>query len=729
MSRLKKVFGESFLFQFFSQTIKRGIHMKRLRALMGRRQFLAGAVATSALGLASGKFTRGGVAGTEARVANAAESSGSAGPKGVFSDRYRHLLSPLRIGNVVLKSRMMGTRALPHFMQGPETFPTEQVISYYAGIARNGAAIVTTLSARDRIRSEMKGFLAHPMIWDINDPSVQNYFSQLADAIHFYGSLASVGLNVNEPTGYNISSASVPFSIGRESSAKEIPAELLQEMIDDTVGQAKLYQGLGYDMVNIYMPYNASMLSHSLSPVRNKRTDKYGGSLENRARLPLELFQAIKKACGPDFLIEAHMSGEEGPGGYTIEDTIEYAKIWEGSLDILQLRQGDKDDSHPMGWNSDRNEHVTLGYAEAIKKSGAKIAVAPNGGYQDLALNESYIAEGRADIIAMARTWIADPEYGKKAHEGRGEDVVPCIRCNKCHGDTSNGPWFDFCSVNPKMGHSHRIGRMIDPPTASQKVAVIGGGPAGMRAALVAAERGHRVTLYEKSGQLGGLLRHADYTPYSWPLKEFKDSLVYQMGKVGVEVITGIEATPDMIRSKGFDAVIVALGSEPIIPRIPGADGRHVYNIIDVFPNEKKMGKNVVVIGGGRLGAEAGMFLARSGHNTTVMSSGEVLVPNEGPHQIQVLVKAYQDLENFSPLTGVVATGITKNAVTYTDADGNKKSLEADNVVLYAGLRARQDAALKFHGSARRFFIIGDCREVGTIHKCNRTAFAAASQI
>lgn len=148
-----------------------------------------------------------------------------------------------------------------------------------------------------------------------------------------------------------------------------------------------------------------------------------------------------------------------------------------------------------------------------------------------------------------------------------------------------------------------------------------------------------------------------------------------------------------------------------------------------MFPNEKALGKNVVVIGGGRLGAEAGMFLASAGHETTVMTSGSVLVPPEGPHQIGVLETAYKKLKNFHPLTDVMTTGITKDSVTYTDSDGNKKSLKADNVVLYAGRNAKKAEALKFYGAAKRFFMIGDCKEVGTIHKCNRTAFAAASQI
>jgi thioredoxin reductase len=496
--------------------------------------------------------------------------------------------------------------------------------------------------------------------------------------------------------------------------------------------QCKLYQRLGFDMVNIYMSYRAHMLARALSPVLNTRTDKYGGSLENRARFPLELFQAIKKACGPDFLVEAQVSGQEPSrpaGGFTLKDVIEYAKIWEGSLDILQLRAESGGKAHPMGWNSVKEKPVTIDYAEAIKRSGVNIVTAPIGGYQDLDMNESYIASGKADMIAMARAFICDPEYGRKAAEGRGEDVVPCIKCNKCHGDSSTGPWVSFCSVNPELGIAHRVNRMVDPPRAPQKVAVVGGGPAGMKAAVVAAERGHQVTIFEKSPYLGGLLHHAEYAPMRWPLREYRDYLIRQVEKSGVEVLLKTSATPEMIKAKGFDVLIAAVGASPVIPRIPGADGDRVWNITNVYGNEKALGQKVVLIGSGEFGAGTGAYLAQTGHKVTVLSSGKELIKRAGPHQIDIMLESITHLPNFNFITEAIATGISKGKVAYKDAGGMEKTISADDVVLYAGLQSRKAEALKFSGAADRFFIVGDCREVGNIRTCSRTAYAAASQI
>jgi len=688
--------------------------MKLTGSFMGRRQFMIAAGAASASALAIKKLEGAIKHVLQNGVANASERTGKAGMKAA-SNRYSHLLSPLKIGNVVLKNRMLSTKALPHFLQGPEAFPADSTISHYANVAKNGAAVVTV----SRINLEERG--------------IQNYVAQIADAIHLYGAKANVALTQSaEPRGYNISDItpdpSAPSERYRIAEGKEMPVDMIKKMIEDFAASAKSYKDLGFDMACIYMSYRSSIFANSLSPAMNKRTDQYGGSIENRARLTIELCQAIKRACGQDFLIDCQISGEEEPGGYTIEDIVKYAKLWEGSVDILQFRGWDGVSSHPMGYNSEKEKPLTLHYAETVKKSGAKIITMPVGGFQYLDLLEEWIAEGKTDMVGMARSFICDPEYGKKAYEGRGEDVVPCIRCNKCHGN-SHAPNLDVCSVNPKFGLAHKINRMIDAPTASMKVAVIGGGPAGIRAALIASERGHKVTLYEKSGSLGGLLRHSDFYSFQWPLKEYKDYLIRQVDKKGIEVFLNTEATPDMIKAKGYDAVLFAVGAEPVIPNIPGADGSNVYNVANVYDKEKTLGKDVVFIGGGLIGAQTGMHLAETGHKVTVLASGKQLIEYEGPHQ-GIPTDTYEDMNNFSYILETTASRISEGKVFYKDSAGSERSVQADSVVIFAGFMPRLDEVMKFSGSAGRFSIIGACTgEGGNVQMCNRTAFGAASQI
>jgi NADPH-dependent 2,4-dienoyl-CoA reductase/sulfur reductase-like enzyme len=285
------------------------------------------------------------------------------------------------------------------------------------------------------------------------------------------------------------------------------------------------------------------------------------------------------------------------------------------------------------------------------------------------------------------------------------------------------------CSVNPKMGIDAAV-RVIENPSKSKKVAVIGGGPAGMKAALIAAERGHKVTLYEKNDFLGGQARHADFSPFKWPLKDFKDYLVRMLGKQGVEVLLKTEATPEMIKAKRYETVIVALGSEPIIPKISGADAKNVWTVLNVYGREKELGKNVAFIGGGQYGVETAMYLAKCGHDVTVLSSERQLVRPTGPHQLSGMIEAYQQMKNLTPITGVRATGISGGKVTYVDANGSEKSIQADSVVIYAGLKPRQDEAMKFSGTASQLLLIGECNGDGDgIQKSQRSAFFAGSQV
>jgi len=704
--------------------------MNLIKALMGRRQFLMAAGVASASALTCKKL-----AGFQTRAAMAAEQAAAAGIKGDFSSRYSHLLSPLNIGNVTLRNRMLYPNALPHHIQGPETFPNDALISYYANVAKNGAAVVTVRGL---------GSLKKKHTFDLTDQGVQLYLAQIAETVHFYGSKLNVALTIDaEPDGVSISEIPAPdMSTYRSEkyrdwgAKKEISPEMIQETIEDWTNTSKLLQEIGFDMVSLYMSYRSSTLACSLSPAVNKRTDKYGGSLEKRARLTIEVCESIKKACGQDFLIEAQVTGLEETGGYTLEDLCEYAKLWEGLVDILQIRDWDGSSSHPTGFNSQKKYPNTLHYAEAVKKSGARIIVAPVGGFQDLDLNEEYIASGKTDLVCMARAFVCDPEYGKKAYEGRGEDVVPCIRCNKCHGEYAKFNFVkdesmlvDVCSVNPKMGIAYRVDRMIDAPVLSRTVAVIGGGPAGMKAAIVAADRGHKVTLYERNDFLGGQLRHADFASFQWPVKDYKDYLIRQMDKLGVEVLLNTKATPEMIKAKRYDTILAATGADPIIPDMPGAKGSNVLAPIFVYGN-KNLGKNVVVIGGDVIGTQTGIYLGQNGHNVTVLTSEKKLGHDSQPvHYFSTVQLMYEAMDNFKFITEVTITGISAGKVTYVDAKGNEKSIKADNVVISAGRQPRKEEAQKFYNAAGRFFAIGDCLSVGSVRACNRDAFAAASQI
>jgi pyruvate/2-oxoglutarate dehydrogenase complex dihydrolipoamide dehydrogenase (E3) component len=240
------------------------------------------------------------------------------------------------------------------------------------------------------------------------------------------------------------------------------------------------------------------------------------------------------------------------------------------------------------------------------------------------------------------------------------------------------------------------------------------------------------VTLYEKSDTLGGLLRHTDYTQWKWTYRDFKDYLVRQVNKAGIEVKLKTAATPEMIKVKGYDTVLVATGAEPIVSKIPGADAKNVYNIMDAFSNIKSLGKNIVLIGAGVFGTETAICFAKDGHKVTVLTSGKEMLPKTsiGPHNKENQIDIYQNHPNISYVLEAIVTRIPEGNVNYKDATGSEKTVQADSVVIYAGLKPMMDEALKFSGSAGQFLILGDCTgQAGNVQKTIRSAFFTASQV
>lgn len=411
-------------------------------------------------------------------------------------------------------------------------------------------------------------------------------------------------------------------------------------MIDDFVFQCRELQRIGFDGVTFYMSYRASILANAISPVLNQRKDQWGGNtLEERARLPLTVFRRVKEACGQNFLIEIQTSAEEEQPGYDVEYWLDFCQMCEGLVDIFQIRGWDGSYTHVGGYNSTKESPWNLQFAEKFKARGIKALCAPVGGFGDPDTMEQFLAEGRTDLIAMARQYYADTSFGIKLQEGRGADVTPCLRCmGKCDSPS--------CAVNPYSMLLQNPG-LFPATKGSKKVAVIGGGPAGVRAALAADERGHQVTIYEKSDALGGQAKFAVYPDFKWNLRDYLYWMRRQVAQSGCQVRLNTLATPEQIKSEGYDAVILALGSEAKTIPVQGAELPGVLTIDQVYENPDAIGQRVVLVGGGASGKETALYLARTGRQVTLLTRKQAVFA-ENNHCIYAVQHVFETEPNLT---------------------------------------------------------------------------------
>lgn len=655
--------------------------------------------------------------------------------------RYPHLLSPLRVGNLVLRNRLLVTPGTGHFLQGQESWPTEAVIADYVNRAKNGAAVVTCKGITP-ITADA-GRDTHVVPLDMRLTSNQHYFSQLADQIHYYGAKAEMVIQPKYDLlkmGYDASDG-VPATIvtgdgSRPTVGRETPVELLHKMAEEYGRDAALARSLGFDMCLLDMAYRFMFPARFLSPLTNHRTDEYGGSLENRCRFPLEICESIKRQAGRDYPIEVIISGNELEElalgeGTSIEDTVAFARLAQGKIDILQPRAAEIDMAGVP--SVIEKEMPTLDMlrriSEGIHRGKIDIKLSIVGGCHDPALTDTLIAEGVADLIGGSRCWIADPEYGTKIIQGRGEDIVPCLRCNKCHQPKPD-QFLTVCSVNPVFGLEHKIQNMVAPVGAKKKLAVVGGGCAGMEAAIIAAGRGHDVTLFEKHDRLGGVLNWNDGIPLKWRLLRFRDYMVRQTEVCGAKIVLGREVRPEELGD--FDEIIVSVGAKPVIPLITGVDRPNVYTAERAVAEEPRAGARVAVIGGGEVGVEIGLYYAGKGHETTVLGSRDVLADEAAPIHFRALLEQVWKREpRFHGLTGCRCTEITESGVVYRDRQGAMHTLAAGTVILAAGMRRDLDQLMRFYECYGTGHVhpVGDCETEGSIQTAMRSAFAIASNL
>ncbi len=679
---------------------------------------------------------------------------------GLKMNAYGNLLSPLKIGKYILKNRLVAANSLPHFLQGPEPYPADSVIAHYENKAK-GAAIVTCMGINNFSRGKQQPMdidFGHFPDFDLYDTNCQNYLLQLADAIHYYDSIACMGIFVGPPSAYPLmrekksvksdayldsfrgpANDEKPFDVPPpfEFDIEMIPAhencsyydsETLSKIADSYAEQASILKMLDYDMISIHACYRANLPARMFSPITNKRMDEWGGSLYNRMRFPLMVLERVRQKVGKDFLIELIWSAEDVKGGYTIDETVEFLNAAKQYVNIVQLRAPSADVAHPTSFNLEETPFAH--YAEYIKKRVEGLVIGTIGGYLDLDACEQIIADGKADLIYCARAWISNTDFGQLALEGRNDDIVPCLRCNKCHGRGDKDPFVSVCSVNPLIGLEHKISRMGIPSKGNKKVAVIGGGPAGMRCALFLKQRGHIPVIFEATDKLGGVIRHSDYVDFKWTLKRFKDFLIYQVQKQGIETRLRTPATPGLLKNENFDVIVTALGAVPVKPSIPGLDDDRIWMAEKALMEEGTLGKNVVIIGGGEVGVETGIHLARRGHRVTVLEMRDKLAADSTLiHYYSTFREAWEAEPDFTGVVSACVKSVQDGCACYVDRNGDEQYIQADDIVVSVGMKPLVNEALAFYGIANEFYMIGDCKKPGTIQSTMRAAYAVASRI
>jgi 2,4-dienoyl-CoA reductase-like NADH-dependent reductase (Old Yellow Enzyme family)/thioredoxin reductase len=650
--------------------------------------------------------------------------------------KYPNLFSPIKIGSLTFKNRIVSAPTSVAELS-PECHLTRDNIAYYKLKARGGAAVVTV---GESIVHSATG-RSHPKQILLDDEGVIPSLVELADAIHQYGAIASIELSHGgmecdpmflggrNPIGPSATSTDIGFRTKGSSTVvvEEMSEALMDEVANAYAAGAATIKLAGFDMCMIHAGHGW-LLAQFFSPLTNKRTDGFGGSVENRARFPMMVIDRIRERVGRDFPIELRISGSElTEGGLTIEDAIAICKMAEDKVDLIHVSAGAHSviDTMTIMHPSMFLPHGCNVYlAEAVKKA-VKIPVVTVGGITDPVLMEGIISDGKADIIALARGLLADPDIPRKAQHGRDDEIVHCVRCFDCIGGMFLTRTMK-CAVNPIIGREYEFGF---PAKSSErkKVLIVGGGPAGMQAAITAAERGHDVTLCEKSDSLGGALKFAREVFFKADIYRFMEYLVGRVGSLGIKVKLNAEVTPDFVEIERPDVLIAAVGADPIVPKIPGIDRASVIHATDVHKGTAKIGQKVIMIGGGLMGCETGLYLAKQGKDVTIIEMlEEIAVEGNIMHRRALMLELEKSVK-LRP--GLKCTKITDKGVMAADREGREALYEADTIITAVGMKPRTITVDSLRGMAPEFTAIGDCVKARRILQAVRTGYDAGMAV
>lgn len=652
--------------------------------------------------------------------------------------KYPNLFKPIKINGTLFKNRIFSAPTGHPDVSLYGNF-TEDAITYYERKAQGGAAVITLGEAI----VDSKYGKRHPYQVSLDNHDVFHNLSRLADSVNRHGAIISMEL---QHSGMNATPGIVTPGLCTASEiiygpsdyehngvkVKEMPEEIILEVIEKFAKAAAFVKECGFGMVTVHAGHGW-LINQFLTPRLNNRTDKWGGSAENRARIAVAVCDAIHRLCGNDFPVEMRISGSEViEGGYGIDEGIKIARAIEGHADIIHVSVGcgiglpgasrGFSITHPCMFKEDG---VNVKYAAEIKKHVTKSLVATVGALSDPALMEDIIAAGKADIVEMARGLICDPDLPNKARDGRDDEIVHCMRCFACFSNLKARGGF-WCALNPETSRERTFARPM-PAAKKKKVLVAGGGIGGMQAALTAAGNGHEVILCEKSGRLGGRIRCEENVPFKKRLAQFIEQRERMIAKAPIDLRLNTEVTPEYARSVGADVIVAALGARPIIPDIPGIDGKNVIGAEAAYTNPGKVGKTAVILGGGMVGMELAIYLDSLGNKVCVVEMAEKFNPGLNElHGFSILIKMEE--EGIPAYFSTKAVRIDDGGVWCETPEG-EKYFEAETVIYAAGQKPMTEEAMALYDCAGQFHPLGDCVIPRTISEAVLVAKSVALDI
>ena len=637
--------------------------------------------------------------------------------------KYPKLLSPIKLAGLTLKNRIFSAPTSLSEL-GPDTKYTKEAYEYYKLRAAGGAAVVCV----GEIIVDLANGKSHPEQIGIDDPRNSSAFCKLVDTIHSQGAAASAELDhggalcAPEFLGKTPAGPSAYVDNWGDEVRAMTEEEILHaaKMFGEGAANAKRY---GFDMVTLHAGHGW-LIHQFLSPLTNFRTDKWGGSVENRLRFLLLVIDEIRAAVGRNFPIEARISGaERTPGGYGLDFGVEIAKALDGKVDLIHVSAGTQQvdyscvKMHPGPFENDM-ENRNL--AAEIRKH-VKTPVCSVGAYNFPEQMEDALESGDADCIAIGRGLVADPFLPRKIIEGREQDITPCLRCSDCMSSMIAFKGMR-CAVNPIIGRECDFFHPL-PVRQHKKILIAGGGPAGMEAALTAAERGHEVVLCEEWPVLGGALKFADNGAHNkLTMKRYRDSQIRKVTEnPAIDVRLNTRVDESVVAEVKPDVLIAAVGALPITPPIPGADGENVMFGADLM-GDTPLGKNVTVIGGGMIGCEESVYLSDLGHNVTIVELQDDIAADCLKYPFLWLHHEVEE-RDIRVFTSSSCTNITKDSVTVRHADGTEETFPCDNVVLAAGMRSRSDEVERLRPLVNTFCVVGDACQAKNVMMAVRNGY------